>query len=199
MIFLGINIGHGASAALMINGEVILTFQEERFNNIKNYVGYPEKSIQECIDFVKNKNLLIDQCGISTIENILFVLKYPIGNYFKIENWLDYYLQFFSKKKKIDIAIQTLKKFKTINKKNILVNYDNIKKKDYFNFSKYRKIYYEFVKKQGQGLIKKISFIDHHSCHAFYAAYAPKIKENKIGIVTIDSEGDGQNQTFWIF
>ena len=43
MIFLGVNIGHGASAALMINGKIILTFQEERFNNIKNFVGYPKK------------------------------------------------------------------------------------------------------------------------------------------------------------
>ena len=59
MIFLGVNIGHGASAALMINGKIILTFQEERFNNIKNFVGYPKKSIQECLDYVKKNNLTI--------------------------------------------------------------------------------------------------------------------------------------------
>ena len=27
----------------------------------------------------------------------------------------------------------------------------------------------------------------------------PEIKEKKSGILTIDSEGDGLNQTFWIF
>ena len=37
MIYLEVNIGHGAIAALMIDDEVILTFQEERFTNIKNY------------------------------------------------------------------------------------------------------------------------------------------------------------------
>ena len=41
--------------------------------------------------------------------------------------------------------------------------------------------------------------MDHHTCHAYYAAFAPNIKEKKSGILTIDSEGDGLNQTFWIF
>ena len=30
MVCLGIHIGHGASASLMINGEIILAFQEEK-------------------------------------------------------------------------------------------------------------------------------------------------------------------------
>ena len=56
MIYLGINISHNASAALMIDGEIILAFQEERFNKIKNFVGYPKISIDECIKFIKKKN-----------------------------------------------------------------------------------------------------------------------------------------------
>ena len=35
--------------------------------------------------------------------------------------------------------------------------------------------------------------------YAHYAAYAPNIKEKKVAVVTLDSEGDGLNQTFWIF
>ena len=55
MVILGINVSHGASASLMVNGEVILAFQEERFNKIKNFVGYPKRSIGECIKYVKNR------------------------------------------------------------------------------------------------------------------------------------------------
>ena len=55
MIILGINVSHGASAALMINGEITLAFQEERFNHIKNFVGYPKKCIEEILKFVKKK------------------------------------------------------------------------------------------------------------------------------------------------
>jgi carbamoyltransferase len=199
MIYLGVNIGHGASAALMINDEVILTFQEERFTNIKNFVGYPKKSIQACLDFVKNKKLTIDKCGIATVNHFLFNLKYPLENYYSIENWMDYYLQFFSKQKKINYTVQTIKKLQKIKKIDGYLDYSKIKKKNYFNFSLTRKFYINFINKQSEGLIKSISHIDHHTCHAYYAAYAPDINETKSAILTIDSEGDGLNQTLWIF
>jgi len=61
-IFLGINVSHGASAALMINGKIVKAYQEERFNKIKNFTGYPKRSIQECINFIaKQKKRLILQ------------------------------------------------------------------------------------------------------------------------------------------
>ena len=37
--YLGINVSHGASAALMINGTIVVAVQEERFNKIKNFNG----------------------------------------------------------------------------------------------------------------------------------------------------------------
>ena len=40
MNFLGINVSHGASASLMINGTIVLAFQEERFN-YKDAEGSP--------------------------------------------------------------------------------------------------------------------------------------------------------------
>ena len=112
MIYLGINIGHGASAALMINGEVISTYQEERFTKVKNFVGYPKKSVQACLNIAKKKKLLINHCGIATINRPIFVLKYPLDNYFTIENWIEYYLKFYSKQKKIDYTIQSIKELK---------------------------------------------------------------------------------------
>jgi len=116
MIVLGINVSHGASASLMIDGQVVLCFQEERFNKIKNFVGYPKISIDKCIKFVKKKNLLIDHAAFSTIKNPIFPFKYPLDNYFSIENWLDYYLvNFFSEKKKIDNVIKTIKYIKKKN------------------------------------------------------------------------------------
>ena len=36
-VYLGINVSHGASASLMIDGEIVLAYQEERFNKIKNF------------------------------------------------------------------------------------------------------------------------------------------------------------------
>ena len=101
-IYLGINVSHGASASLIINGEIILAFQEERFNKIKNFVGYPKKSIDKCIDYIKSKNLIINEAGFSTINNVIFPHKYPLDNFFSIKDWFEYYsISFFSKKHKI--------------------------------------------------------------------------------------------------
>ena len=73
-----------------------------------------------------------------------------------------------------------------------------VKKKEYFNFSAYRKVCREAIRKQGKELIKEITFIDHHTCHAYYAAKAADIKKPKFAVLTLDSEGDGYNQTLWI-
>ena len=34
-VYLGINVSHGASASLMVNGTITAAVQEERFNKIK--------------------------------------------------------------------------------------------------------------------------------------------------------------------
>ena len=116
MIYLGINVSHGASAELMIDGKIVMAFQEERFNKIKNFVGYPKRSIEECIKFVSKNNLKIDKAGFSTINNIVFPFKYPLDNYLNINDWLSYYLDdFFNKKskiKQIKEKIKNKKKFK---------------------------------------------------------------------------------------
>ncbi len=201
MVYLGINVSHGASAALMVDGKIILAFQEERFNNIKSFVGYPKKSIDACINYIKKNGLKIEHAAFSTIKNPVFPFKYPLDNFFSIKNWQDYYLNnFFSVNKKVRNTIETITKLRKIKKIDQYLNYNQIKKKDYFtNYKIFRDLQERFLLKQSEGLIKKISFIDHHTCHASYAAYAPNIKEKRVGILTIDSEGDGLNQTFWIY
>ena len=91
MIFLGMNVNHNASAALMINGEVIFAFQEERFTNIKNFTGYPKQSIDYCLKYIKEKKLTIDIAGFTTVEQVIFPLKYPVTHYFNIEDYHNYY------------------------------------------------------------------------------------------------------------
>lgn len=201
-IFLGINVSHGASASIIINGEIVLAFQEERFNKIKNFVGYPKKSIDECINYIKSKKLKIDEAAFSTVNNPIFPYKYPLENFFTIQDWFDYYsVDFFSKEQKIKNVKKIYKSFNKKNKKiDQYLDFHKVKEKDYFNNPiLFRKIQSDFLKKQSKGLINKISFIDHHTCHAYYAAFAPNIKESKSAILTIDGEGDGLNQTFWIF
>ncbi|MFO0941585.1 MAG: carbamoyltransferase C-terminal domain-containing protein [Pirellulales bacterium] len=59
MNILGINAYHGdASAALVVDGQLVAAVEEERFNRIKHWAGFPGKSIQYCLDYA---GITIDQ------------------------------------------------------------------------------------------------------------------------------------------
>src|SRR5579871_3070813 len=48
---LGINAYHGdASAALVVDGQLIAAVEEERFNRIKHWAGFPSASIRYCLE-----------------------------------------------------------------------------------------------------------------------------------------------------
>ena len=51
MNILGINAYHGdASASLVQNGQLIAAVEEERFNRVKHWAGFPSESIRYCLE-----------------------------------------------------------------------------------------------------------------------------------------------------
>ena len=51
MKILGINAFHGdSSAAIVVDGELIAAVEEERFNRIKHWAGFPGDSIRYCLE-----------------------------------------------------------------------------------------------------------------------------------------------------
>ena len=44
MKILGVHDGHNAAAALVIDGRVVAAVQEERFNRVKNWSGFPRQA-----------------------------------------------------------------------------------------------------------------------------------------------------------
>ena len=61
-----------------------------------------------------------------------------------------------------------------------------------------RKAKYPQIKMYNEIKNANIKFLDHHSCHVAYAFYSAKKRLKNSAIVTLDSEGDGLNQTVWI-
>ena len=98
-VYLGINVSHGASAALMVNGIILVAAQEERFTKIKNFTGYPKKSIGFCLSYARKNRLLIDEAAFSTINNVIFQFKYPFDHFYNINDWFNHYgAEFYAKK-----------------------------------------------------------------------------------------------------
>ena len=49
MFILGLNAYHGdSSAALVVDGQLVAAVEEERFNRVKHWAGFPAESIR-CI------------------------------------------------------------------------------------------------------------------------------------------------------
>ena len=46
---------------------------------------------------------------------------------------------------------------------------------------------------------ENVVFVDHHTCHAYYGFYGNKRKNDNCAVITLDSDGDGFNQTVWHF
>lgn len=66
MIILGINAYHGdASAALVRDGQLVAAVEEERFNRIKHWAGFPGQSIQYCLDTAGLKISDVDHVAVS--------------------------------------------------------------------------------------------------------------------------------------
>src|SRR5437899_5921405 len=50
MVILGINAYHGdASAAILVDGQLVAAAEEERFNRIKHAAGFPANAIRACL------------------------------------------------------------------------------------------------------------------------------------------------------
>ena len=66
MRILGINAYHGdASAAIVVDGQLVAAVEEERFNRIKHWAGFPSQSIQYCLDMAGIKIDDVDHVAVS--------------------------------------------------------------------------------------------------------------------------------------
>lgn len=63
---LGINAYHGdASAALVIDGQLVAAVEEERFNRVKHWAGFPEQSIRWCLEHAGVEAADLDHVALS--------------------------------------------------------------------------------------------------------------------------------------
>lgn len=204
MNYVGINAGHGASVALMVKGEIKIVFQEERFTKIKNYFGYPKHSIKNCLKYIIKNNLKINTAAFVNLKPNVNAYKYPIGNYFDVKDYQGFYGDEFYSKLLKNLSVKNYLKNLSINsknKKNISLPIKKLNLINDRNFDDLNNLFKSELLKQSGNIIKNVIFLDHHTCHAHYAYFSldrKVIKKNKIAVVTLDSQGDGINQTLWL-
>ncbi|HVX09734.1 MAG TPA: carbamoyltransferase C-terminal domain-containing protein [Pirellulales bacterium] len=80
---LGINAFHGdASAALLVDGHLVAAVEEERFNRMKHWAGFPAQSIRYCLDEARLSPQEVDHVAISfnPRANLLRRLRFVVAH-----------------------------------------------------------------------------------------------------------------------
>jgi len=197
MKILSLYLGHNCTAGISINGELKYLKSEERFNRIKNCIGFPVETIRFIKkEFLKNnlsnldKIAIVDESGLA-LSTILKDKLIP--KQYSKDPWLinkeRYFinlvlnlvnlklLSFFVRiKRKINFFIFNLFFFRKKNLKKI--------------FSLFPDIAFD---------LNKTHFYNHHECHALSFAYFIKDFSKKYLIFTADGEGDNESSCVYTF
>ncbi|MCX5778205.1 MAG: carbamoyltransferase [Elusimicrobia bacterium] len=201
MIILGINEDHNGTAALIKDGEVIACASEERFSRIKNDTEYPKQAIDSIlistgikpaqIDYVAFAGKYIDPLQMS----IKRLTRYKIGDY--INEMHEYWHKILIDKTQSSYYHDLLKEKRFSDKSGIYYDYSFMKDTPEDKWGEcMNTMRCKMVKEHLGAAAEKVSFVDHHTGHAYYAYYAsPRDNKGKVAIVTADGWGDGCNAT----
>ena len=198
MILLGINDSHDASACIVINGKLIGAIQEERIKRKKCISSFPKEAIKYLLKEYKINLKDIDQVCIAT-KQLLPLHLWNIYADFKVDDWLKFENEYYYEK---------IYNNKNIRLNNVFKNY-KLKYKIGYNL---KNIPFATSGETSKNILKKIndlrldtaskflkiskdkiSFHDHHMCHALYGYYTNPFKNKNQVIVTCDGGGDGIN------
>ena len=79
-----------ASAAIVVDGEVVFAIAEERLNRIKHYAGFPALAVKACLEFVGAKITDVDHVAVGqdSDANLAKKVQYALANPAKILNFI---------------------------------------------------------------------------------------------------------------
>lgn len=205
-VFLCIHRGHGSSCAIIKDGKVLVAAQEERFSRIKNDIGFPFKSLTWALAETGLKASDFKQVGYTTkyFPSIYTKSKHRVN--FDLDDYRNYY----SNEGKLKTDFEYKKSFYKYLRDDSKFN----RHESYYDFSYLtddnvlvnEKLDRECLQKEQVSYLvrtfgfkeEQIIFLDHHTCHAYYAYFASEIRDQKCVVLTMDAGGDGMKQSVWI-
>jgi len=194
MIILGIHDGHNASAALIIDGKLKCAIAEERLSRQKNHYGFPEKAIKCLLEEAQIKSSDIDKVAMSS--NTLSPGYFYTGrnaNLTVLDYWKEqkeyWYPKLIENKnpKYLDVLSHRVDKANFPYDESLIRSESdsegmwNARVKHMANFLKIEE--------------QKISYYNHHKCHAYYSYVMCPKKDQDLLVYTMDGFGDNANGT----
>ena len=167
MLTLGIHDGHIATACLVRDGKILAVISEERLNRIKEWGGFPIKSIKECIRIANIKPEQIDGVGVVGIMKPTLPHRYHQPHFYK---------RIFSGMSRI-FPNSIMRSNKWVKPTQILLS--RLRNKEDIE-----------EKLQGIGIASPIKYYEHHYLHAVTAHLTAWFNTGKNLVITSDGSGD---------
>ncbi|MDH5721459.1 MAG: hypothetical protein OEZ13_12705 [Spirochaetia bacterium] len=180
MLILGISEEHDAGISVLLNGEIIFAVNEERYTRVKFQDGWPKNSLKEAINFLQENNLyhklehvaIASKTHVKNKDNInsnsiIYLVMRLLGRY--LSNLTIGNKKIVPLLKSFLVIIQMPRKIRIKQKLKNCIPHKNL----------------------------KITYIDHHDCHA-YSAVMTSGWQNCF-VVTLDAAGDGASSKSYIY
>ncbi|MEE9173701.1 MAG: carbamoyltransferase C-terminal domain-containing protein [Thermoplasmata archaeon] len=167
MRVLGIHDGHNASAALLEEGKVRYVFQEERLTNLKNYVGFPERSIHRILE--------LSRLSLDDLDEVAWASNYMLDPYDprKIGELFVREYTIPGRKTWEGLVLAVRRRAPRI--------YDRLLERGRRKRAGYLR---------EMGYPGAITFVDHHTSHAATAYYGCPWPDERVLVLTNDGAGD---------
>lgn len=191
-----------STAAIYVDGLIQAATHEERYTRRKNDETFPIESINYCL---KEANIhvsdldavvIASNIGASYGDMITRKSRWTVSDYLKeqYKRWLPSVRGGHGESQEVIDIFRDKHDFGVMTGMNRLYSLESNKRNK--AYQQQRKIALaEFL-----GIdTSKVSFIEHHRCHAAYSYYASEFRDEKVLGLTIDGSGDGLNATAGIF
>ena len=196
MIVLGINDGHQASAAIMVDGRLVAAIAEERFTRRKNEHGYPQYAVEACLRLAGVAAKDLDRVAIATrdLPPAYFSIRrdsdFSIADFWREQT--DYWYPVLYEGRKLSYQEVFRDKLRPEN-----FVYDRSLLKDDTDVAGMREARQAYVAQRIGIDPARIAFKDHHAAHAYYGLLAAPAAGGKRLVFTADGFGDGANASVW--
>jgi carbamoyltransferase len=197
-VILGLQEAHDASAALMIDGEIVAAAQEERFTGLKGDYGYPEKSIAYCLNEAGLQPSQIDEVVLASHRWNPVLTKIRRNANFSVDDWVEEQHRFWRPRifENRDISLyeifQDRKNFKydtTYPMDHLLKGY-----MDQMEMKQMSEIRKQTVSSRLRIPRDRVRTITHEDCHTFYAYFGSPMRGTVLAL-TSEGIGDYSNGT----
>jgi carbamoyltransferase len=177
---LGIWDGHDSGAALLVDGRLAAAVNEERFSRRKLEVGFPSESIAACLAMASLDPSHVDAVAVSTAD--------PAKALARVAPWTQERYYQLRRRKTAPGALSAV----TRRAKQALTRFGPNPASTEIS----RWIVGRTLRRSGIRT-DRLSFVDHHRCHALCAAYGSGLPS--VVVLTIDGLGDGLSATTSLF